>query len=57
MTLARLLTRRFGLLPPWFDTRLQQATPAQLHALLDGVLDVPTLEAVFRAMPASSFKP
>jgi hypothetical protein len=57
MTLARLLTRRFGLLPPWFDTRLQQATPAQLDALLDGVLDVPTLEAVFRAMPASSFKP
>jgi flagellar biosynthesis/type III secretory pathway protein FliH len=49
--LARQLTRRFGPLPPWVDTRLQQATPTQLDAWLDSILDAPTLEAVFHTSP------
>ena len=44
-TLARLLNRRFGPLPHWVDSRLQQATPAQLDTWLDRVLDASTLEA------------
>ena len=48
-TLSRLLTRRFGPVPDWAAQRIQQATPTQLDAWLETILDAPTLEAVFGA--------
>jgi hypothetical protein len=50
-TLARLLTRRFAPVPEWAAQRIQQATPTQLDAWLDGILDAPTLEALFQTSP------
>jgi hypothetical protein len=48
-TLLRLLTRRFGPLPPHVEPRLRSATPAELDRFTDRVLDAPTLDAVFAA--------
>ena len=48
-TLLRQLTRRFGPVPDWAAQRMQQATPTQLDAWLETILDAPTLEAVFGA--------
>ena len=48
-TLLRQLTRRFGPVPDWAAQRIQQATPTQLDAWLETILDAPTLEAVFGA--------
>jgi hypothetical protein len=45
--LTRLLQRRFGSLPDWVETRLGQATPAQLDAWADRVFDAALLESVF----------
>ena len=50
-TLSRLLTRRFGPMPESAAQQIQQATPTQLDAWLDGILDAPTLEAVFHTSP------
>lgn len=46
-TLERQLTRRFGTLPDWARERVAAARGETLDALLDAVLDAPTLEAVF----------
>ena len=46
--LRRLLTRRFGLLPEWAEERLTHAELPQLEIWADRVLDVDTLDAVFR---------
>lgn len=45
--LTRLLERRFGPLPTWAETRLHEATPVQLDAWADRVLDATLLDAVF----------
>ncbi|MGF1546416.1 MAG: DUF4351 domain-containing protein [Thiotrichales bacterium] len=45
--LRRQLTRRFGPLPSATQTRLAQATLAQLETWADNILDAETLEAVF----------
>lgn len=50
-TLIRLATRRFGPVPEWAAQRMQQATPIQLDAWLETILDAPTLEAVFHTSP------
>jgi flagellar biosynthesis/type III secretory pathway protein FliH len=50
-TLSRLLTRRFGPVPDWAAQRIQQATPTQLDAWVETILDAPTLEAVFHTSP------
>ena len=50
-TLLRQLTRRFAPVPEWAAQRIQQATPTQLDAWLDGILDAPTLEALFQTSP------
>ena len=45
--LRRLLTRRFGELPAWTESKLQEAVPEQLEDWSERVLDVATLEEVF----------
>ena len=45
--LRRLLLRRFGAVPAWAEARLRGATPAQLEAWGERVLDATTLEDVF----------
>ena len=45
--LTRLLERRFGPLPTWAETRLREATPVQLDAWANRVLDATLLDAVF----------
>ena len=45
--LRRLLTRRFGPLPPWVEGRLEQATEAELESWADRVLEFRSLEEVF----------
>ena len=42
------LTRRFGPLPEWAETKLNDAGQPQLEAWALRVLDAPTLEEVFR---------
>jgi len=46
--LTRLLSRRFGPLTPAVQTRLTQATPEQLVAWADNILDAATLDDVFQ---------
>jgi hypothetical protein len=45
--LRRLLVRRFGELPPETETKLTQASTAELEIWGERVLDAPTLAAVF----------
>jgi flagellar biosynthesis/type III secretory pathway protein FliH len=47
--LARLLTRRFGEVPPWVLSRLQAASEAELEAWAEAVLSAASIEAVFSA--------
>ena len=46
-TVQRLLTRRFGELPPAVLQRLAQADFGQLEIWAERLLDAPTLEQVF----------
>ena len=41
--LKRLLARRFGPLPPWAEARIATASPAQLDAWIDDLLDADSL--------------
>jgi predicted transposase YdaD len=45
--LAKLLEKRFGPLPPAVAARIVNATPTQLEAWLETILDAPTLDSVF----------
>ena len=45
--LRRLLTRKFGSIPDWVETRLAAATPDQLENWSERILDAPTLGAIF----------
>ena len=45
--LGRQLIRRFGPLPAWVETRLNEAEPAQLETWALRVLEAESLEAVF----------
>ncbi|MDO4231453.1 MAG: Rpn family recombination-promoting nuclease/putative transposase [Lautropia sp.] len=47
LILQRLLTRRFGELPAQALQQIQQATPQQLEAWIDRVLDARSLDEVF----------
>ena len=47
--LGRLLTRRFGPLPAWVETRLNEAEPPQLETWALRVLETGSLEEVFAA--------
>ncbi|MDO4230851.1 MAG: Rpn family recombination-promoting nuclease/putative transposase [Lautropia sp.] len=47
LILQRLLSRRFGELPPHTLQRIQQATPQQLETWIDQVLDADSLATVF----------
>lgn len=49
--LRRLLTRRFGALPEWVETKLTQASTDQLEQWADRILDAEALEAVFQDHP------
>lgn len=49
--LARQLTRRFGQLPTWVETKLSNSTEAELEVLADAVLAAGSLEAVFGEPP------
>jgi hypothetical protein len=44
--LRRQLTRRFGPLPDWAETRLAQATTEQCEEWADRLLDADSLEGV-----------
>jgi hypothetical protein len=48
LLLRRQLRRRFGDLPVWVETRLQEGTPSQLEQWAEQLLDADTLEAVFK---------
>ena len=48
-TLQRLLERRFGPLPPTLESRLRDATVAELERWADRILDAGTLDEVFAA--------
>jgi len=43
------LTRRFGELPAWADTRLQEAPPEQLELWGERLLEASRLEGVFES--------
>lgn len=45
--LLRQLRKRFGELPDWVSTRLQQATPEQLEHWGERLLEVDSLSALF----------
>jgi hypothetical protein len=45
--IGKQLTRRFGALPHAIEDRLREASPADLKAWGEAVLDAPTLESVF----------
>jgi hypothetical protein len=45
--LALQLTKRFGTLPEPIQARLAGATPSELQAWGEAVLDAPTLDSVF----------
>lgn len=47
--LARLLTRRFGEVPPWALKQLQAASEPELEAWGEAVLSAASIEAVFNA--------
>ena len=49
LALQRLLTRRFGPLPEWVQTRLRSASAEELDTWLERVLDATRLEDVFEA--------
>ena len=49
--LNRLLERRFGNVPSAVRARVWSAPVHELDAWLDGVLDAPTLDAVFEDTP------
>ena len=51
--LGRLLTRRFGVLPPWAEQQLNAATEVELARWSDAVLDAKTLSDVLVEPPAS----
>ncbi|WP_366760321.1 DUF4351 domain-containing protein [uncultured Thiodictyon sp.] len=44
--LKRLLARRFGPLPPWAEECIATASPAQLDAWIDDLLDADSLTAL-----------
>jgi hypothetical protein len=46
--LSRLLTRRFGSLPPAIQARIQQAAVAQIDDWFDRGMDAQTLDEVFQ---------
>ncbi len=46
--LRRLLTRRFGLLPEWVESKLSQASTDTLELWAERVLDAETVDAIFR---------
>ncbi len=47
--LRRLLTRRFGELPDWAETQLQEAPPEQLELWGKRLLEASRLEEIFEA--------
>jgi predicted transposase YdaD len=47
--LVRLLTRRFGQLPQWAETRVRKAETAQLEEWSDLVFEAPNLTEVLGA--------
>jgi predicted transposase YdaD len=50
-TLKRMLTRRFGRLPKWAITRVDEAVEKQLDGWLDAIFDAATLEGVLGPRP------
>ncbi len=57
MVLRRLLTRRFGPLPPWADDRLALAGEAELESWTDRVLEANSLEEVMLTYTAPPVGP
>jgi len=49
--LRRLLVRRFGELPAWVDSRLGEASEAELETWADRVLDAASLDEVIGDQP------
>jgi predicted transposase YdaD len=48
--LSRLLTRRFGVLPPATQAQIKQATIEQIAAWFDRGMDATTLDEVFQGL-------
>jgi Domain of unknown function (DUF4351) len=48
--LSRLLTRRFGVLPPATQAQIKQATIEQIDAWFDRGMDAATLDEVFQGL-------
>ncbi|EGV28608.1 hypothetical protein ThidrDRAFT_3600 [Thiorhodococcus drewsii AZ1] len=46
--LRRQLVRRFGVLPPWAEAHLEQASEDELEVWADRVLECATLEEVLK---------
>lgn len=53
LLLRRLLTRRFGALPLWVESRLAEAALVELEAWGDAVLDAKSLGDVFISRPSA----
>ena len=49
--LLRLITKRFGTLPPQFEQRLMQANQTQLECWADRVLEARSVDTVFADLP------
>ena len=47
LALQRLLTRRFGSLPPAIEARIAAASIEEIDAWVDAFIDAPSLEAIF----------
>ena len=49
LLLQRLLTRRFGSLPPTIQARIAAASIEEIDAWVDAFIDAPSLEAIFNS--------
>ena len=49
--LARQIVKKYGAIPTWAQTRLDQAGPEQLETWADAILEAETLEALLSEAP------
>nr|WP_274522011.1 DUF4351 domain-containing protein [Ectothiorhodospira lacustris] len=49
--LARQIVKKYGAIPTWAQTRLEQAGPEQLETWADAILEAETLEALLSEAP------
>ena len=49
--LTRQMVKKYGAIPTWAQTRLDQAGPEQLETWADAILEAETLEALLSEAP------